>query len=143
MSKDTTDLANWARECGLRLSTYSPGDGVTRYRFAAPEDQRISERVSDTAQTVASAREVLASNYFACSAIATVLGRKAAAEWLSAYSIGYQRGRASRELAILSPDPDAPTAPEPTPTADLHGQSTAQDRAEIREREADFRRTLS
>ena len=33
MAARTSDILQEARDKGLRMATYSPGDGVTRYRF--------------------------------------------------------------------------------------------------------------
>lgn len=56
-----------AREVGLYCTTYSPGDGYTRYRFSREDG-----------------------DYFAVRGIYTALGRKDALTWLE----GYRQGRA-------------------------------------------------
>jgi hypothetical protein len=56
-------LRKTADRLGVPLSTYSPGDGVTRYRFGTAD-------------------------YFAGHALATVLGAHDAGVWLDGYGSG-------------------------------------------------------
>lgn len=57
-----------AAACALYVRTYSPGDGITRYRFFTTP----------------------ATSYFGPhNGIATVLGFKAAEQWVYAYRCGY------------------------------------------------------
>lgn len=67
------DIATAAANVGLHVSTWSPGDGITRYRFFTGEGN----------------------NYFGPGdGIHTALGRKDALLWLSGYRTGRQeRGR--------------------------------------------------
>ena len=69
MAAAQDDLQNDARAAGLRFATYSPGDGVTRYRFFREEDK---------------------SSYFGPSnGVYTALGIREARTWLA----GVLRGR--------------------------------------------------
>jgi hypothetical protein len=61
----TKQLAEIAYGYGLDLFTYSPGDGVTRYRFARSGEQTC---------------------YFSGNGITVVLGRKEARLWLLGYA---------------------------------------------------------
>lgn len=63
-------LRGEAHYVGLTVHTYSPGDGVTRYRFARPNVR----------------------DYFESNGLATVLGISAAEAWISAYRIGRDDG---------------------------------------------------
>jgi hypothetical protein len=65
-----------ANSYGLNLYTYSPGDGVTRYRFA--------EQFSG--QTC----------YFSGNGLVTLLGRKEARLWLLGYADAIDRNRAAQ-----------------------------------------------
>lgn len=62
------------RTYGLQCYSYSPGDGVTRYRFSRDLD----------------------SDYFACRAVVTVLGYGqadlVATTWAQAWEAGHERG---------------------------------------------------
>jgi hypothetical protein len=72
MMSKLSELKEEALKVGLYVSTYSPGDGVTRYRF-------LTENVG----------------YFAGSSNArlyTALGYKDAEGYLTAYTHGYWRG---------------------------------------------------
>src|SRR5437867_2048396 len=65
-----------AYDVGLRVGVWHPGDGVTRYRF-----------FRETAE--ANAKNNGYYDYFSGSnALATVLGRKAALEFIEAYRLG-------------------------------------------------------
>lgn len=55
--------------CDLQVTAYSPGDGVTRYRFSRQ-----------------------AGDYFEVQAVYTALGFSDAKRWLEAYALGYQQG---------------------------------------------------
>lgn len=66
-----SSVESLAREVGLFVSTWSPGDGATRYRFFGKE-----------------------MDYFAGDGLKTVLGRKDALLWLSGYRAG--RGAVGR-----------------------------------------------
>ena len=68
MSLATANLKENARLAGLKVGTYSPGDGITRYRFY-------------TADT-------LNADYFADSGLVTVLGRKNAQLFIFAFALG-------------------------------------------------------
>ena len=57
-----------AREAGLYVATYSPGDGVTRYRFFKGKKPK---------------------SYFEATGLYTALGISEAEAWLE----GYRRGR--------------------------------------------------
>lgn len=66
-------LAGMATYCGVTIRTYSPGDGVTRYRFFAPDDK---------------------SSYFGpSSGMGTALGLADAISWMEGYRKGYDQGR--------------------------------------------------
>ncbi len=68
-----SELENDAKLVGMTVSTYSPGDGVTRYRFFRIEDK---------------------STYFGpANGIHTVLGLGNAEEFLAGAHIGYGRAR--------------------------------------------------
>jgi hypothetical protein len=62
------------RPYGIQCYTWSPGDGVTRYRFSRDLD----------------------SDYHACRTVVTVLGAKGAdlvaGVWMQAYEAGRERG---------------------------------------------------
>lgn len=60
------ELTQEAKELGLNLTTYSPGDGCTRYRFSYDEG-----------------------DYFEVIDIATVLGKAECEIWL----LGYRHGK--------------------------------------------------
>lgn len=60
-----SSVKSLAREVGLFVSTWSPGDGATRYRFHAEEADYNDGRE-----------------------VKTVLGRKDALLWLSGYRAG-------------------------------------------------------
>lgn len=65
------ELKSWADHCNLLVCTYSPGDGVTRYRFFRRADVPESQ------------------TYFGPkSGLDTVLGFQAAVNWMRAYSAG-------------------------------------------------------
>ncbi len=64
-----SDMQERARMAGLTFETYSPGDGVTRYRFF-----RLSDGVTD---------------YFAGDGVITVLGRADAALFIAGALEGY------------------------------------------------------
>jgi len=68
-------IANIANAYGLNLYTYSPGDGVTRYRFALQFEQ---------------------DSYFGGNGIATLLGRKEARLWLLGYADAIDRQRSAQ-----------------------------------------------
>lgn len=86
MEKTTKqEMLALARWCGVNVETYSPGDGVTRYRFfIEPTD------------------------YFAGSGMGTVLGLKDAVTWLRGYQaammIHTQRERdlAAHKAAVIA-----------------------------------------
>jgi hypothetical protein len=59
-----------ATRLGVPLSTYSPGDGITRYRFGGESNE-----------------------YFASSAWTTVLGARDALTWLAGYGHAASRAR--------------------------------------------------
>lgn len=67
-------IENIANAYGLNLFTYSPGDGVTRYRFARQFDGQTS--------------------YFGGDGIVTLLGRKEARLWLLGYADAIDKVRA-------------------------------------------------
>lgn len=60
-----TDVATAAANIGLHVSSWSPGDGVTRYRFSREEQ-----------------------DYDASDGLVTVAGRKDALLWLRGYRAG-------------------------------------------------------
>ncbi len=60
-------ISEYAESLGIHVSTWRPGDGVTRYRFH---------------------RE--SSDYNSGNAITTVLGRKDAETWLNGFKAGRQ-----------------------------------------------------
>ena len=65
--------------CGLALDTWSPGDGITRYRFIVQNDESI--------------------DYFGCSSqhrLYTALGLNEAYIWISGFESGVLAGRSSR-----------------------------------------------
>ncbi len=71
------DLEVEARNVGLAIASYSPGDGVTRYRVFEVDP---SEEIPD---------------YFGgrgSQTLITVLGRKALASYIDAFASGYRRG---------------------------------------------------
>jgi hypothetical protein len=57
-------LEDRARRQGLRILTWAPGDGVTRYRFVAEDE---------------------AGGYFATDGLGTALGLREAEVWLDGY----------------------------------------------------------
>lgn len=69
------DVEDAARRAGLHVRTYSPGDGITRYRFFRAADA--------------------SSDYFGpASGIYTALGAKEALAYIAGHSHGrYRRGR--------------------------------------------------
>ncbi len=73
-------LERLARLSGLTVTTYAPGDGVRRYRFAI-EGSPGSD------------------NYLAARPLATVLGRRDALMWLDGYSSGV-----AVERGLVRPD---------------------------------------
>jgi hypothetical protein len=63
-------LNNLVTRSGLQLHTYSPGDGITRYRFFEIRDGERQDFFGPR------------------NGIATVLGRKSAIAWIEAYLDG-------------------------------------------------------
>ena len=64
--KTKSDLIERAQSLNLSVATWSPGDGMTRYRFFQDED----------------------AEYFADEPLYTALGLKEAFTWLSGYAAG-------------------------------------------------------
>ena len=65
--------------CGLALDTWSPGDGITRYRFIVQNDESI--------------------DYFGCSGahkLYTALGLHEACIWVRSFKSGVLAGRSPR-----------------------------------------------
>lgn len=62
-----TELQQRAARFGLNVSTWSPGDGVTRYRFAYADERGSGD-------------------YFAARALGTTLGIADAETWLAGYA---------------------------------------------------------
>lgn len=71
-----TQLEYAARDVGLTVSTWSPGDGMTRYRF------------SDDGQ-----------DYFACQPLYTALGIAEAVTWFRGYASGYHAAARTTKAA--------------------------------------------
>ena len=65
-----TDLRDLAARHGLYIYTYSPGDGITRYRMSNSSH----------------------SNYFACHALHTALGFSQAQLYVTGFIDGYWNG---------------------------------------------------
>lgn len=70
MTKNT--VRELAQSLGLEVTTYSPGDGMTRYRFYIPREDGISR---DFQQGGAAQ-------------LSTCLGASKAAEWLNGFATG-------------------------------------------------------
>jgi hypothetical protein len=84
------EMIAYAERLGLGVSTYSPGDGVTRYRFARPSDQWDNSSKPDRLR-----REELAREYFGCRPLYTALGLKECLTYLR----GYENGMGAPKIA--------------------------------------------
>jgi len=82
MAARTSDIEQVAGDVGLRMATYSPGDGVTRYRFFYAGPGPVA--------------------YFDADGVYTALGAKEAMIFLEGVAEGVEvqlRKQAARELA--------------------------------------------
>ena len=67
--KSRQNLETRARQVGVNVDTYSPGDGVTRYRFFINGEK----------------------DYFEAGGVYTALGFKEAETWLAGYCTAYYK----------------------------------------------------